>query len=208
MTPASPAPGRAPRQSPSSRHSARWLAALAFMLVAGETSVASARMSEATPSSTEPLHSRVVTLLRDPDVLARAGDWTSLGPEALAILEQVPGDPHAPPEYRVRAVQSLAFVAHPEAPGRLRALLENSDLNPTLRAHAALALGLRAGPEALSALLPHLQDRHRLVRAAVALALGRLGGAEAQRALEERLPLEEELLVREAIQQGLTLVEP
>jgi hypothetical protein len=43
---------------------------------------------------------------------------------------------------------------------------------------------------------------------AVARALGRLGGAQAQQALEERIPEEEDPLVREALQQGLTFIQP
>jgi HEAT repeat protein len=64
------------------------------------------------------------------------------------------------------------------------------------------------GTEAVSSLLPLLEDRDERVRVAVARALGRLGGSQVQQALEERLPLEEAPLVREAIQQGLTFVEP
>jgi HEAT repeat protein len=91
---------------------------------------------------------------------------------------------------------------------RLRALLEDTGTHPALRASAAFALALRAGPESLSTLQPHLEDSRPEVREAVAVAIGRLGSGAAQKALEERLPLEEDLLVRDAIQQGLTLVEP
>jgi HEAT repeat protein len=102
----------------------------------------------------------------------------------------------------------MALVDHPEALPRLRALLDDTGSHPALRANAAFALALRAGPEALSTLQPHLEDSQEEVREAVALAIGRLGSVEAQKALVERLPLEEDLLVREAIQQGLTLAEP
>jgi len=42
----------------------------------------------------------------------------------------------------------------------------------------------------------------------VAQMLGRVGGAEARKVLEERLQLEEDREVREAIQRGLSYIEP
>jgi HEAT repeat protein len=165
-------------------------------------------MAPPAPSSAEALRERVVALLQQPDSFLQEAQWLSLGPSAFGVLEQVVADPNAPSSWRSRAVLSMAFVDHPEALPRLRSLLEDSGTHPALRASAAFALGMRAGPEALSALQPHLEDPQEEVREAVALAIGRLGSVEAQKALVERLPLEEDLLVRDAIQQGLTLVEP
>jgi HEAT repeat protein len=102
----------------------------------------------------------------------------------------------------------MAAVDHPQAGDHLRALLEDTKTEPPLRASAATALSLRAGTEAIPTLLPYLQDQNGQVRMAVARALGRLGGREVQQALEERIPTEEEPLVREALQQGLTFIEP
>lgn len=184
----------------------RWLTALAAVLLAGYAGLASALKGPPAPSSSEALRSRVVALLQQPESFFSEAAWKQLGPEALPVLEQVAADPRSPSAWRTRAVHSMALVDHPEAVNRLRGLLE--DPQPALRASAALALALCAGPEILSTLQPHLEDSRPEVREAVALAIGRLGGSPAQKALEERLPLEEELLVREAIQQGLTLVEP
>jgi HEAT repeat protein len=160
------------------------------------------------PASHEVLRAQIVALLQQPDPALHETDWKPLGPAALTVLEELAADPHAPSLHRVRAVAALAVVDHPEAVHRLRALLEEASGHPTLRASAALALGLRVGPDSLSVLLPFLQDRQEQVREAVALAIGRLGSLEAQQALEERLALEDDLLVREAIQQGLTLSVP
>jgi HEAT repeat protein len=102
----------------------------------------------------------------------------------------------------------MAAVEHPQAAGHLRALLEDTRTEPPLRASAATALSLRTGSEAIPTLLPFLQDRDGRVRIAVARALGRLGGPQVQQALEERLPSEQDPLVREALQQGLTFLEP
>lgn len=208
MTPAPVNPGRPSARTSSFRGFSRWLVVLAAVLVAGNAGDASALMSEPTPSTAAALRARVEALLQDEDVYQHEGDWKPLGPDALAVLVQVAADPNVPSAWRARAVASMGFVENPEAVERLHALLDDSGSHPTLRANAAFALALRSGPEALSALLPHLQDGQQQVREAVALAIGRLGSVEAQRALEERLPAEEDLLVRDAIQQGLTLVEP
>jgi hypothetical protein len=181
---------------------------LAAVLVAGNAGDASALMSGPGSSSAAPLRTRVEALLQDPDAFLREADWRRLGPDALAVLVEVASDPNVPSAWRARAVASMGMVDHPEAVQRLHSLLEDPGTHPTLRAHAAFALALRSGPDSLSTLLPHLQDGQQQVREAVALAIGRLGSIEAQKALEERLPVEEDLLVRDAIQQGLTLVEP
>ncbi|MFP2931980.1 HEAT repeat domain-containing protein [Pyxidicoccus sp. 3LG] len=72
----------------------------------------------------------------------------------------------------------------------------------------AAALGRSLGFDAIPTSSARLADREERVREAVAVALGRLGGQQARQALEERLPLEEQPLVREALQRGLTLAEP
>ena len=208
MTPAPLNPGRPSPRTSSLRFFPRGLAVLAAVLVAGNAGDASALMSEPGSSSAAPLRTRVEALLQESDAFLREADWRRLGPDALAVLVEVASDPNVPSAWRARAVASMGLVAHPEAVSRLHALLDDPGTHPTLRAHAAFALALRSGPEALSTLLPHLQDGQQQVREAVALAIGRLGSVEAQKALEERLPVEEDLLVRDAIQQGLTLVEP
>ncbi len=171
---------------------------------AGPTSAPSA-----SPTSAPRLRSEVTSLLARPEAFPPyESDWKPLGPAALGVLEELAADPKAPSPQRARAVTSMAAVDHPQASERLRGLAQDSRAQPTLRASAATALGLRVGTEAVSTLLPLLEDRDEDVRAAVARALGRLGGLEVQKALEERLPLEEAPLVREALQQGLTFVEP
>lgn len=208
MTPAPVNPGRPSPGASSLRFFSRGLVVLTALLVAGNAGEAAALMSEPAPSSAPALRARIEALLQDPSPTPREADWKPLGPDALAVLVQVASDPNVPSAWRARAVASMGLVDHPEAVSRLHALLDDPGTHPTLRAHAAFALALRSGPEALSALLPHLQDGQQQVREAVALAIGRLGSIEAQKALEERLPVEEDLLVRDAIQQGLTLVEP
>jgi hypothetical protein len=163
----------------------------------------------AAPAPAKGLRSEVASLLARPEAFPPyENDWKPLGPAALGVLEEVASDPKAPSPQRARAVTSMAAVDHPRAAERLRVLVQDPRAQSTLRASAATALGLRLGTEAVSMLLPLLEDRDEDVRAAVARALGRLGGTQVQQALEERLPLEEDPLVREALQQGLTFVEP
>lgn len=208
MTPAPVNPGRPSPRTSSLHFFSRGFVVLTAVLVGGNAGEASALMSEPAASSAASLRARIEVLLQEPDAFPREADWKRLGPDALAVLLEVAADPNVPSAWRARAVYSMGLIDHPEAVSRLHALLDDPGTHPTLRAHAAFALALRSGPESLSALLPHLQDGQQQVREAVALAIGRLGSVEAQKALEERLPVEEDLLVRDAIQQGLTLVEP
>lgn len=155
------------------------------------------------------LRSEVASLLERPEAFPPyENDWKPLGPAALGVLEELAADPRAPAPQRARAVTSMAAVDHPQASERLRARVQDTAAQSTLRASAVTALGLRVGTEAVSTLLPLLEDGNEDVRAAAARALGRLGGTQVQQALEERLPLEEAQSVREALQQGLTFVEP
>ena len=191
---------------------ARWGLAAVLLLSPGSMPRAAQAESSAPPASSPAapgLRSEVASLLARPEAFPPfERDWKPLGPGALGVLEELAANPRTPSPQRARAVTSMAAVDHPQASERLRSLMRDSRAQPTLRASAATALGLRVGTEAVSTLLPLLEDRDEDVRAAVARALGRLGGTQVQQALEERLPLEEDPLVREAIQQGLTFVEP
>lgn len=193
----------------------RGAVALATVLLLSPGSTLQAAQAEppsgplAAPAPVRGLRSEVTSLLARPEAFPPyENDWKPLGPAALGVLEELAADPKAPAPQRARAVTSMAAVDHPQASERLRALAQDTGAQPTLRASAATALGLRVGTEAVSTLLPLLEDRDERVREAVARALGRLGGPQAKQALEERLPLEETPLVREALQQGLTFVEP
>lgn len=131
-----------------------------------------------------------------------------LGPEALPELLALATNAKAPEPQRVRAISTLAVVAHPEAPQRLRDFARDPALPVPLRAAAMEALGRRAGVAALPSLTPLLADPNEAVRAAAAQTLGRVGGPDARRALEERLAHEESLSVRDALQQALSYLEP
>ncbi|EAU63593.1 conserved hypothetical protein [Stigmatella aurantiaca DW4/3-1] len=162
----------------------------------------------ASPASPGEVREEVLSLLDRSGTVPYETEWKPLGPAALGVLEDLATDPNTPPQRRSRAVTFMAAVDNPQATDRLQAFLKNGNTQPTLRASAATALGLRVGTDAVPTLLPFLQDRSDPVREAVARALGRLGGVQVQQALEERLPLEETPVVREALQQGLTFSVP
>jgi HEAT repeat protein len=198
--------------------SRRWLGflvppALAALLLTGPSPVGEAVAARMPPSSSTPraggtLHEEILRLLDSPEALPREADWAPLGPEALTELSGLVQDAKAPEPRRTRAVAAMAVVNHPEASQRLQEFLRQPATPTPVRAAAAFALGRRAGLEAIPLLTPLLEDPNESVRGAAAQALGRVGGAEARRLLEERLPLEEHQEVREAIQRGLSYIEP
>jgi hypothetical protein len=202
------APLGAPR--PGSASAKRGIVALVAVLLLGHGGPLQAAPGAGASAAPPPeLRAKVVSLLERPDAFPPYETrWKPLGPAALGVLEALASDPKVPPPQRARAVTSMAAVDHPQAADRLQVLLQDRRAQPALRASAATALGLRLGVEATPTLLPLLEDRDERVRAAVARALGRLGGAQVQQALEERLPMEEAPLVREALQQGLIYAEP
>jgi HEAT repeat protein len=139
---------------------------------------------------------------------AREEAWRGLGPDAVPVLTALAVDRETPVARRALALTSLALVDPAGGAGSIREVLEDARAPADVRASAAVALGRCLGLEAIPALLNRLQDREDRVREAVAVTLGRLGGQQVRQALEDRLPLEERPLVREALQRGLTLVEP
>lgn len=209
-----------PLSARASAHRRPWSAslapacALAALLLTGSSllgEASAARMPPSSPSSPQPrgtLHEEILRLLDSPEALPREADWARLGPEALSELLGLASNPKAPEPQRSRAVAAMAVVAHPEASQRLQELLRSQATPSSVRAAATLALGRRAGLEAIPLLTPLLSDSSEQVRATAAQTLGRVGGAEVRKVLEERLPLEESLAVREAIQQGLSYLEP
>ncbi|QSQ27301.1 HEAT repeat domain-containing protein [Pyxidicoccus parkwayensis] len=164
--------------------------------------------SSSAPGSNADLRARVLELLDASQGTPREEAWRQLGPEAAPVLAALAVDQEAPAARRAMAVTSLALVDPAGGAGSIREVLEDSRAPADVRASAATALGRSLGLEAVPTLLSRLQDREDRVREAVAVALGRLGGQQVRQALEDRLPLEERPLVREALQRGLTLVEP
>ena len=164
--------------------------------------------SPSAPGSNPELRARVVELLDASQGMPREETWRQLGPDVVPVLTSLARDREAPTSRRAMALTSLALVDPAGGADSIREVLEDARAPAAVRASAAPALGRSLGPEAVPTLLSRLQDREDRVREAVAVALGRLGGQQVRQALEDRLPLEERPLVREALQRGLTLLEP
>ncbi|QRK07579.1 HEAT repeat domain-containing protein [Archangium violaceum] len=204
-------PARAASRSRGWRAALVPTCALATLLLTGPSPLGEAAAVRMPPSAPQPratVREEILRLLESPESLPRAADWAPLGPEALSELLGLASNPSTPELQRTRAVAAIAVVENPEATQRLQRLLLSQTTPDSVRAAATLALGRRAGLEAFPLLTPLLSDRSEHVRATAAQTLGRMGGTEARKVLEERLPFEETLAVREAIQQGLSYIEP
>ncbi|WXH26167.1 hypothetical protein WA016_00074 [Myxococcus stipitatus] len=138
----------------------------------------------------------------------REEQWQRLGAQALPVLNALVMDNSVGPSRRSRAIASLALVDPTQGARSIQEVLDDTRAPADVRASAAQALAQCMGVEAIGILAPRLSDHEDPVREAVALTLGRLGGQQARQVLEERLPVEERPLVREALQRGLTLTEP
>jgi HEAT repeat protein len=181
---------------------------IAAVLLSG--SGGATRASAATPPSTpaSDVRERVMALLDASQGYPREETWRPLGSDAVPVLTSLVADRAAPTARRSQAMVSLALVDPAGGAGSIRQVLEDPRAPAEVRASAAVALGRAMGPDAIPTLLTRLEDREAPVREAVAVALGRLGGQQVRQALEDRLPLEEQPLVREALQRGLSLLEP
>jgi hypothetical protein len=184
-TPLPPRSGAVPPPATSSWRRRGWLGLLSAALLT--SSGGATRASAATPASGEDVRERVMALLDASQGYPREETWRPLGPDAVPVLTSLVSDGAAPSTRRSQAMVSLALVDPAGGAGSIRQVLEDSRI-PTL--------------------LTRLEDREAPVREAVAVALGRLGGQQVRQALEDRLPLEEQPLVREALQRGLSLLEP
>jgi HEAT repeat protein len=182
---------------------------VALLTGSGGTARAGAAAQGVVPAaSTSDVRERVMALLDASQGFPREETWRPLGPDAVPVLASLISDRAAPSARRAQALVSLALVDPAGGATSFREVLDDTRAPAEVRASAAVALGRALGPEAIPTLLTRLEDREVPVREAVAVALGRLGGQQVRQALEERLPLEEQPLVREALQRGLTLLEP
>lgn len=214
-TPTSPPPR--PPVAPLPSRGRQWrhlLLGAGLLASSGGTALAYSHASgeppPAVPSAPVPsgdLREQVLTLLDAAQAPLREEQWRRLGPQAVPVLRSLVVDGTASALRRERAIASLALIDPQGAPS-IQEVLEDPGAPADVRASAAGALARCLGTEAIRPLTARLVDREDPVREAVALALGRLGGQQARQALEERLPLEERPLVREALQRGLSLAEP
>ncbi|MCE9673939.1 HEAT repeat domain-containing protein [Myxococcus stipitatus] len=218
-TPTSPSPSPrgsflATARAPQGRW---WCMVLGVGLLVGPAGTATAAHGRATLAQSslaplegtppEDLRARVLALL-DQQAPPREEAWRQLGPQAIPVLNAMVMDGTVPAPRRSRAMASLAMVDPSQGASSIQEVLADVRAPAEVRASAAQSLGRCLGIDAIPILATRLTDREDQVREAVAVALGRLGGQQARLALEERLPVEERPLVREALQRGLSLTEP
>ncbi|QSQ16172.1 HEAT repeat domain-containing protein [Myxococcus landrumensis] len=179
----------------------------------GGSALALSRTSNEPPAATLPaspseLRAQVLALLDASQGPVREEQWRRLGTQAVPVLSALAMDNSVVPSRRSRAIASLALVDPTQGARSIQEVLDDTHAPVDVRVSAAEALAQCMGVEAIGLLAARLADREAPVREAVALTLGRLGGQQARQVLEERLPVEERPLVREALQRGLTLAEP
>ncbi|SEU31737.1 HEAT repeat-containing protein [Myxococcus fulvus] len=210
-TPTSPPPSAfVTRASRGRRWRALVLGTGLLATSAGSALAYSRGAGEPPPTATPPrdLRAQVESLLDASQGTPRDEQLRRLGPQAVPVLSSLVMDGSAPSTRRARAVASLALVDPTQSAHSIQEVLEDARAPADVRASAAGALARCLGIDAIPPLSARLTDQEEPVREAVALALGRLGGQQVRQALEERLPLEERPLVREALQRGLSLAEP
>ncbi|MCP3101228.1 HEAT repeat domain-containing protein [Myxococcus sp. K15C18031901] len=202
---------------PRAKRGRWWTVALGLGLAVGPAGVSAAayRQTMVDPSAgssaqsapSGDLQARVLALLDAPGA-PEEESWRRLGPQAIPVLSALVVDGSAPASRRTRAVAPLALLDPSLGANPLQEVLADVHAPAEVRVSAAQSLGRCLGIGAIPVLTPRLMDQEDQVREAVAVALGRLGGQQARLALEERLPVEERPLVREALQRGLSLAEP
>jgi HEAT repeat protein len=153
------------------------------------------------------LRARVYALLSS-EHATTDDEWKQLGPEALAILQEVYGDVSADPLRRTRAVGAMGQVDNPAAADFLKDLTTNEQVDIAYRSAALLAYEHRTGSAALPEIKLLLPDPNARLRATAVLALTKVGTSEARALLEEQLTREEDPSIRDAIEKGLTKIEP
>lgn len=129
--------------------------------------------------------------------------WRALGEGVVPILFELANDPSEPPYVRLRAVGATASFPSPATRAFLVAVTRVQGQTDLMIAEAVRALGRRFGPAALRDVTPLLAHREPLVREAAARALAGMRTPAARSALQERLRVERDLAVREALQVSL-----
>jgi HEAT repeat protein len=161
------------------------------------------------PAATpENVRAKVEALLAGYEYVPTAEDWKKLGPVALKVLDEIYANPKELPTKRSRAVASMGQVDHPEAARHLSAIMKDTSAPSEYRSTAVAAYAHREGPAAVTEIEPMLGDSDKEVRRAAIKTIGKLGGTSSRKALEQRLEVEEDEALREAIQRSLTQMEP
>ncbi|MSP92859.1 MAG: HEAT repeat domain-containing protein [Myxococcales bacterium] len=180
----------------------RHVIALALLVVASFATHdgRAAPPAKAPPATTRPLQSAaLLDLLRAPHptgIDRRRLD--RIGPDIPALLVEHATNARLDSQPRLRALGWLQYYATPRTHAVLHEVMNARAVDtPTVRiAVRAFAIAFPTG--ALDTVRPFLQHRDPYVREAAAFALGDLDDARARAVLEDFLPRETELFVRDA----------
>lgn len=136
------------------------------------------------------------------DSPAPASYWQHLGGEGLRTLEAILNDRQGPTALRRRAVYAARHYGEAARP-LLTARLQDAREDQLVRRYAALAMAEGLGMASLDALAPLLTHAEAGLREGVVIALGQLRNPRARQLIEARRRLEQDPVVRLAIDQAL-----
>ena len=137
------------------------------------------------------------------DSPAPASYWQNLGGEGLRSLEAILNDAQAPLGLRRRAVYAARHYGE-AARSLLTARLQDAREDQIVRRYAALAMAEGLGMASLDTLAPLLGHADAGLREGVVIALAQLRNSRARHLIESRRRVEQDPVVRLAIDQALT----
>lgn len=145
------------------------------------------------------LRGKCIDLLAAYDDPATAEDWKSLGEGVPAELMAIAKDPKVSSTRRAGAVYALGWYPTPETRTFVTGVLYDVAAPNILRRKATFALGNGWGDGALAEIVATLASEDAQLRQAAARTLGKLGTPGATAALQERLSVETDRVVRDLI---------
>jgi hypothetical protein len=178
--------------------------ARALAVVAALTTVCALPGAASAQPQASVTRERVRGMLSGIEDVPTDADWRRLGEQVLPVLMDLYADVQEAPFVRLRALGATAAFPRPSTRAFLLGVARVDGQSDLVIREALLALARGFGRDAGRDLAGYLGHAEPVVREAAAIALGRVGGAEAQRHLSQRLPVERDVAVREAIERGLT----
>lgn len=150
----------------------------------------------------------LVWLLAATDAKLSRPALEALGPDTAELLIDIANTPREAPTVRVRALAGLGFYPTEPSYAFLSSLLNERNLighaeGLRMRRQAIRSLGWAFGDRAVDELLALRNDDEPGVRRSVALALGDSGSRRALPALEHWLTGEQDLAVRQAVDEAV-----
>ncbi len=160
-------------------------------------------LASGTASADPPPVEQVRTMLSAFEGGPSAEAWQALGPETLAVLEQLYDDEGQPPFVRLRAVQAAGHFPSDASRAFLKRVASESGQNDLLVRAALRTLARAFGSRALADIEPFLTHRTATVREGAVLALGSIESRRARALLEARLDRERDATVKATLRRTL-----